>query len=212
MKRLLSYVCFSLSVVAAGCAMDPSDGMPEDVSQETADLASQPGHTIQNKWSGLCMDIPYGQAFVGQNVNEWTCHGGSNQQFVVEQLSLAGNFQIRYLGPTPADASLCVVPQGHTVGSFRPTNFWLILGYCSSEYYSGWIKDNAHSVTYSGLTEQETAFERFDDPGYCMDAPGYVGGPAPSSFSKPDTGWNNYPLQAYKPCHGGLNQTFDIRN
>jgi hypothetical protein len=45
-----------------------------------------------------------------------------------------------------------------------------------------------------------------------MDAPGYIAGPPPSSFGSSDPGWNNWPLQAYDPCHYGGTQTFDIHN
>ena len=209
MNRMLNMLCVSLSLVGFGCVAEMTDGNnpdDRDLGEETAELASQFPKSIQNVWSGLCMDIPYGHAVNGQNVNEYPCHGGAAQQFVVEQLSLARNYQIRFQG-----TNLCVVPQGHTAPGFTPTNFWLVLTDCSHEFYSGWSKVNAHNVTYPWGTAEQTSFQRYDDRLYCMDAPGYIAGSAPSSFARPDPGWNNYPLQVYTPCHGGTTQRFDIR-
>jgi hypothetical protein len=202
----MTAVCALFSFAATGCTFQRADEEP--IGREAAELASQYPLSIQNVWSGLCMDVPYGQAFTGQNVNEWPCHGGASQQFVVESLSAAGNFRIRF-----QNTNYCVVPQGQSVPSigYAPQNFWLVLADCSTEFYSGWLEVNSHTVNYAWGSAQEMSFRRYDDPGYCLDAPGHVAGPPPSSFGASDPGWNNYPLQAYDPCHYGGTQTFDIR-
>jgi hypothetical protein len=201
-------------LAAAGCATD-------NLGEESAELSSN-ARSIQNEWSGKCMDIPWGNAFVGQNVNEFPCNNGAAQKFVVEpESSQAGNVRIRFAGSQYNGRDLCVVPQASspTPGMVQS---WLTLDYCDNEY-KGWTASPWPETTCQIGTSKwqcpiplpaggtQLAVELKRDGAYCLDAPGYVQQTF-NSFYSPDTGWNNYPLQEYAPCHGGTTQKWDIRN
>ena len=141
---------------------------------------------IRNLYTGKCMDIANGSAASGVPVNQYHCHGGPAQQFRL-QTAVQGTPLLRVVN---VNSGLCVVPTGYRGWSTQSMR--LVQAPCGTAYAS-WTLDR-RTDTPTGAT---AALRWGYDGAYCIDVPG---------------GWSvdSLQLQAY-PCHGGPNQTFDLR-
>jgi hypothetical protein len=201
MKTLRS-LSFLLLIAGAGCADLAEEGDLDHVGEQTAALSSYP-KSIKNVYSGKCLDIPWGDTRDWIAVNQHTCHGGPAQQFVIEPINLAGGVRIRNVS-----TNKCVMVEYLTgpPGSSNPESYRLIQGPCDRAYelFSTWVRRSSQSLTGGdgGVGEQDierVQLEHGNNAGYCMDVPG-------------DRWWqNSVQLQAYRPCHQGDLQKFDIR-
>jgi hypothetical protein len=177
----------SLLVALSACAAEESDDVVED-SEAIASFAK----SIQNVWSGKCMDVPWGATATGTAVNKFPCHGGPAQQFEIvtdyAYSSTVSRVLIRKVGtnqcvtPTPVYGSW---PQSTNLelapcygGAYQQTTMWLMT--------SSAISGGLHAT-----------FQWAQDASYCLD----------NALANDST-----PMVAYHQCHGGTTQQFEIRN
>jgi hypothetical protein len=191
MKKMMMLRSLSLMVLlaGAGCELDELDEATdeiEELGQHTSALASY-SRSIQNVYSGKCLDIPWGSTAEGAPVNQYTCHGGPAQQFVVEPHPQFGGWvRIRNLR-----SNLCVAGVQNT--STESTR--LIQVRCNDLYGVNWERNNIEPLNGG----YRARFRWTYDSAYCIDVPG-------------DRWWrNSIQLQAYRPCHHGALQQFEIR-
>lgn len=175
--------------VAANPTLDDDDVEPnassEDVGEASEALSAFP-KSIQSRATNKCFDIPGGSTAAGAAINQFTCHGGPAQQFVLDSVpGLPGFVRIRN-----TSSNLCVTPTGYA--GYSTPRMSLVQSTCSSPY-ANWTRDSL--VAVSGGTR--SAFRWAYDAAYCIDVPG-------------GSTTDGLQLQAY-PCHGGINQSFEHR-
>jgi hypothetical protein len=166
MKRTLSILVMSLSVALTACGVE-AEG--DDAFGEVAQgLTTNTPTTVRNVWSGKCLDIPWGEARDGQVVNQYSCHGGPAQRWLIDPATTAGGIRIRFQG-----SNLCI----KAIGNGSAASYKLVLGACdslASFYYSSSLK-RLEWLPYSW---------------YCMDAPGNWDGLQMQVFSSCHAGNN----------------------
>ena len=180
------FVTLSSACVVEGELADdqPVDDDELELDETWQELAAYT-RSVQNIYTGKCLDIPWGSLASGAAVNQFTCHGGPAQQFAVEGTpGIPGFVRIRNLR-----SGLCATPTGYQ--GYSTPSMPLVQVACGST--SNWTREN--TTTLSG--GYRTTFRWAYDSAYCIDVPG---------------GWStdSLQLQAY-PCHGGPNQRFDVR-
>ena len=185
MRSVLSFTVVLFSAALATGCVEPLDEGDPALAEETFELAAF-ARSIQNVFTSKCFDIPWGTAQPGAPVNQFTCHGGPAQQFVVEGTpGVPGLVRIRN-----TSTNKCVTPTGYQ--GWSTPSMRLVQVSCGST--SNWTLENRSDVA-GGI---RTGFRWAYDSAYCIDVPG---GSSQDSLQ----------LQAF-PCHGGPVQVFDVRS
>ena len=190
MKLFLSAsvsILASLSLTSACVVEDElaDDELADDDFGETSQELAAYARSIENVHTRKCFDIPWGSTSSGAPVNQFTCHGGPAQQFVVEATpGVPGFVRVRN-----TNSNLCVTPTGYQ--GWSTPSMRLVQVTCGST--SNWTLENRADLSGGYRTTFRWAY----DSAYCIDVPG-------------GSSQDGLQLQAF-PCHGGNNQRFDVR-
>src|SRR5687767_4068975 len=89
--------------------------------------------SAKNVASGKCMDVPNASVAAGAAINQFTCHGGANQRFMLLQ-PVPGIVQLQ-----ATHSGLCVTPQGYQGWSTQSMR--LVQAACNSGL-ANWTLEN----------------------------------------------------------------------
>ena len=84
-------------------------------SGETA--ATPTAYTLVNRNSGKCLDVQDGNTADGTNIFQWTCTGGANQKWRVEDLANDTSRLVNVATGKVMDTASCATADGTTSSS-----------------------------------------------------------------------------------------------
>lgn len=167
-----------------GCANETGEGRDDSADAVVQSLYTETTTQIANTATRKCMDVPSGTREAGAPVNQYRCHGGLAQRFVLRDVPGVG-FRI-----VNESSGLCVAPLGYA--GLATYSMRLVQARCGS------APDvfRLHNEQRLSSTQSQAAIRWAYDSAFCIDVPG---GSTTDSLN----------LQAYR-CHGGANQRFEL--
>jgi len=145
-------VCSLASLSTLACDMDGlPPPAPADLETASSDLTSGSVYTLKALNSGLCLDVTGKSTADGANIEQWTCNGGTNQQFKMVSVA-SGVFEIRAM-----NSNKCLDVVGTTSGSN-----------VQQATCSGLSRQHWKATLLSGTTDRYT-FNPMSSTSQCLD-------------------------------------------
>jgi GH43 family beta-xylosidase len=127
-------------------------------SGETATTPT--AYTLVNRNSGKCLDVEGGSTLDGANIFQWTCHGGANQKWRVEDLGDDTSRLVNVATGKVADTAYCATTDGTDIAQWSWLNNncqkWRLVYTATGDYVrlvnenSGKVADVANCGTTDG--------------------------------------------------------------